>query len=265
MAARTSAATTRRWGCSGSASCSSPARRSSSWGSRSCRRDGARTGVTPFTACVVRRRRELSDPRRILAGALVAIVRRARSRRIGRAPTSDQRDRTRGGGVADRAASRPAARSLPASSACRSSTRRSAAYAGSDAKAINPVFVQLIRNLSPGQAPNLRIGGDTTDWTWWPVPGMPKPGGVRLLADQDLGAGHGRARRTSSGPGLILGINLEVEQRHRGGRRGAGADRRDRAKLDRGARARQRARAVRQLHLVHDPERPPRHRPPTRL
>src|SRR5438270_2887137 len=35
-------------------------------------------------------------------------------------------------------------------------------YAGADPRAINPVFVQLIRNLTPGQAPSLRIGGDTT-------------------------------------------------------------------------------------------------------
>ena len=44
-------------------------------------------------------------------------------------------------------------------------------------QAIDPVFVQLIRNLNPGQAPVLRIGGDTTDWTWWPVPGLSKPPG----------------------------------------------------------------------------------------
>src|SRR6185437_16316182 len=47
-----------------------------------------------------------------------------------------------------------------------------AAYAGTDPGAVNPVLVQLIRNLSPGQAPILRIGGDTTDWTWWPVHGV---------------------------------------------------------------------------------------------
>ena len=51
------------------------------------------------------------------------------------------------------------------------------AYAGKDPHAINPVFEQLIRNLTPGQAPNLRIGGDTSDWTWWPVPGVRKPPG----------------------------------------------------------------------------------------
>lgn len=36
-------------------------------------------------------------------------------------------------------------------------------YTGSDARDINPVFEQLIRNLSPGHRPVLRIGGDSTD------------------------------------------------------------------------------------------------------
>ena len=55
-------------------------------------------------------------------------------------------------------------------------------YTGTDPNAINPVFLQLVRNLTPGQAPDLRIGGDTSDWTWWPVPGVPKPNGRPLLA-----------------------------------------------------------------------------------
>src|SRR5437763_1077801 len=57
-------------------------------------------------------------------------------------------------------------------------------YAGQNANAINPVFVQLIRNLAPGQRPVIRIGGDTTDWTWWPVPHMAKPPGIRLSLNQ---------------------------------------------------------------------------------
>ncbi len=44
------------------------------------------------------------------------------------------------------------------------------AYAGRDPSAVDPVFEQLIRNLTPGQRPVLRIGGDTTDWSWYPVP-----------------------------------------------------------------------------------------------
>ncbi len=84
------------------------------------------------------------------------------------------------------------------------------AYAGSDPNAINPVFEQLIRNLTPGQAPELRIGGDTTDWTWSPVPGVPKPNGIRYsLTDNWV---HVTAAVTHAlGARLILGINLELD------------------------------------------------------
>jgi hypothetical protein len=45
-------------------------------------------------------------------------------------------------------------------------------YTGADPKRINPVLVQLIRNLSPGQAPVLRIGGNSTDVSYAPAPGV---------------------------------------------------------------------------------------------
>jgi Glycosyl hydrolase family 79 C-terminal beta domain len=85
-----------------------------------------------------------------------------------------------------------------------------AAYAGSDANAINPVFLQLIRNLSPGQAPNLRIGGDTTDWTWWPVPGVPKPGGIKYTLTPTWVRVTG-ALAHQLGARLILGVNFEAD------------------------------------------------------
>ena len=62
------------------------------------------------------------------------------------------------------------------------------------------MFEQLIRNLAPGQAPDLRIGGDTTDWTWWPVPGVAKPGGIRYSLDQELGRRSPPRSRTRSAP-----------------------------------------------------------------
>jgi hypothetical protein len=51
-------------------------------------------------------------------------------------------------------------------------------YAGTNPRALDPVFVQLVRNLAGGAPPQLRIGGDTTDRTWWPMPGNPVPAGV---------------------------------------------------------------------------------------
>jgi glycosyl hydrolase family 79 len=83
-------------------------------------------------------------------------------------------------------------------------------YTGTDPRAINPVFLQLIRNLAPGQAPSLRIGGDTTDWTWWPVAGMTKPRGIRYtLTPAWMRVTHALAREVNAH--LILGINLELD------------------------------------------------------
>jgi hypothetical protein len=84
------------------------------------------------------------------------------------------------------------------------------AYAGTDPNALDPVFVQLVRNLVPGQAPVLRIGGDSTDRTWWPTPGIMQLPGLtfsitkRWLAVTRALSGALRAH-------LILGLNLEAD------------------------------------------------------
>jgi hypothetical protein len=80
-------------------------------------------------------------------------------------------------------------------------------YVGSDPNQVNPVLVQLIRNLNPGQAPVLRIGGDSTDQSWWPVPGVLPPRGI----DYPLTQGWVRtvaALAQTLGAKLIVGINL---------------------------------------------------------
>jgi hypothetical protein len=82
-------------------------------------------------------------------------------------------------------------------------------YAGTDPKAVNPVFEQLVRNLTPNQSPVLRIGGDSTDWAWWPVPDVAKPHGVRVTLDKRWL--HVTAALTHAlGAKLILGIDLEM-------------------------------------------------------
>jgi len=84
-----------------------------------------------------------------------------------------------------------------------------AAYAGTDPRAIDPPFLNLLRDLAPGQRPVLRIGGDSTDWTWWPVAGIPRPGGIRLdLTPQSMAVTRAVARALNAR--LILGINLEA-------------------------------------------------------
>jgi hypothetical protein len=82
-------------------------------------------------------------------------------------------------------------------------------YTGYDPRRINPVFLQLIRNLNSNQTPSLRIGGDSTDWTWWPVPGMKKPGGIKYELDKRwLAATASLVHQL--GAHVILGINLEA-------------------------------------------------------
>jgi hypothetical protein len=85
------------------------------------------------------------------------------------------------------------------------------AYAGTDPSAINPVFEQLVRNLSPGQAPQLRIGGDSTDVSYVPAKGVKPPDydlktlsptWMRTLAALDRGLGAK----------LILGVNLAADE-----------------------------------------------------
>ncbi|MGN6871898.1 MAG: glycosyl hydrolase family protein [Solirubrobacteraceae bacterium] len=85
-----------------------------------------------------------------------------------------------------------------------------AAYAGTDPGAVNPVLLQLIRNLSPGQAPILRIGGDTTDWTWWPLPGVAKPLGIKYTLTPRWVRVTGALAR-DLGARLLLGVNLELD------------------------------------------------------
>ncbi len=83
-------------------------------------------------------------------------------------------------------------------------------YAGSDPRSLDPVFEQLVRNLAPGQAPVLRIGGNSADRTWWPVPGVSQPAGVTFdLTRQWLDVTHALAAKL--GAHLILGVNLEQD------------------------------------------------------
>lgn len=84
------------------------------------------------------------------------------------------------------------------------------AYLGRSPRALNPVFLTLVRQLNPGQAPILRIGGDSTDHTWWPLPGLVEPAGVSYTLTPDwLATVHAAAARL--GARLILGVNLAAD------------------------------------------------------
>jgi Glycosyl hydrolase family 79 C-terminal beta domain len=84
-------------------------------------------------------------------------------------------------------------------------------YTGSNPHRVNPVLLQLIRNLSPGQAPVLRIGGDSTDMSWVPAPGVKAPPyRTYRLTPGWLWTTAALAR--DLGAHMILGINLAANQ-----------------------------------------------------
>ena len=84
-------------------------------------------------------------------------------------------------------------------------------WVGSGSQPVNPVLVQLIRNLDPVGRPVLRIGGQSTDRSWWPVPGTSRPLGVTY----DLGSSwtaSARALAQATDAELLVGLNLEADR-----------------------------------------------------
>jgi hypothetical protein len=85
------------------------------------------------------------------------------------------------------------------------------AYTGSDPADINPVFEQLIRNLTPGQAPVLRIGGDSTDLSYAPGPGVrPPPWVAYPLTPSWMATTAALAHQL--GARMIMGLNLAANK-----------------------------------------------------
>jgi hypothetical protein len=82
---------------------------------------------------------------------------------------------------------------------------------GSSPATVNPVLVQMIRNLVPQGRPMLRIGGLSTDRTWWPVPGLKQPLGITYdLTPSWMGSAQELAQSTNAR--LILGLGLQANQ-----------------------------------------------------
>jgi hypothetical protein len=82
--------------------------------------------------------------------------------------------------------------------------------AGATPRSVDPVFAQLLRNLDPQGNAILRIGGQSTDRSWWPVPGMAQPLGVTYKLGPAWAA-SARSLAQATGAKLILGINLESD------------------------------------------------------
>jgi hypothetical protein len=85
-------------------------------------------------------------------------------------------------------------------------------YAGTDPNAPDPAFIQLLRDIAPNQSRVLRIGGDSTDWTWWPIAHVRKPAGVRFNLTPAW-MSMAKVLASAAGARLILGVNLEANNR----------------------------------------------------
>jgi hypothetical protein len=73
-------------------------------------------------------------------------------------------------------------------------------------------FVQLLRNLSPGAPLLLRLGGDSSDWDWWAVPGMKQPLAIRYTLTPAWGASI-QALLSAANAKALLGVNLELDSK----------------------------------------------------
>ncbi len=83
-------------------------------------------------------------------------------------------------------------------------------YAGQDPRAVNPVLVQLIRHVVARNTSVLRIGGVTTDKTWWPVSGVTQSKGINYtLTKGRLQVAGALANATASH--LIMGVQFEAD------------------------------------------------------
>ncbi len=117
---------------------------------------------------------------------------------------------------------RPTGQAMPpGSSACRSSTRPSTPTPAATRRRSTRCWSQLLRALAPGQPPVLRIGGDSTDQTWWPIRGVIPPGGVNYALTKGLAARPRARSRSGLGAQLIMGS--QPRRRPAGARRRRGA------------------------------------------
>ena len=87
------------------------------------------------------------------------------------------------------------------------------AYTGiRPAAASTRCWCQLIRNLTPGQAPVMRIGGDSTDVSYVPGAGRPPAAVRRVSADAELDGDHRARSPKQLGARMIMGLNLAANE-----------------------------------------------------
>ncbi|HEX3617629.1 MAG TPA: hypothetical protein VHU61_13880 [Solirubrobacteraceae bacterium] len=82
--------------------------------------------------------------------------------------------------------------------------------AGTTTTAPDVPFEHVLENLAPDGGLDVRIGGDTTDWTWWPVPGMAQPPWARWTLTPAWMAVAQKLLEDVKAH-LIIGINMEAD------------------------------------------------------
>ena len=86
------------------------------------------------------------------------------------------------------------------------------AYTGSNPHSLDPAFLNLLGDIAPGQSPVLRIGGESADWSWYPIPHHKRPRGVTFTIDNKwLKVARATAQQLHAQ--LILDVNLEASDR----------------------------------------------------
>jgi hypothetical protein len=80
---------------------------------------------------------------------------------------------------------------------------------GPNDQPVDPLLLAFIHDLAPTGGPPLRIGGQSTDRSWWPVPGMQRPLGITYDLSRNW-ALHARRLAAALSAKLILGIGLEA-------------------------------------------------------
>ncbi|HET9094554.1 MAG TPA: hypothetical protein VFN36_05655 [Solirubrobacteraceae bacterium] len=80
---------------------------------------------------------------------------------------------------------------------------------GTDPTRPDRAFEQALLNLAPEGGFNLRIGGDSTDWSWWPIPGMKQPPWVRFTITPTWAAVTARLAADLHAH-VIVGLNMEA-------------------------------------------------------
>jgi hypothetical protein len=78
-------------------------------------------------------------------------------------------------------------------------------------QSVNPLFVALLRNLDPAGGAIIRVGGLSTDRTWWPVPGMSRPLGITYTLTPAWTT-SALTLAKAAGVRYLLGVNLEANR-----------------------------------------------------